>query len=161
MGCIYNEKVKRSAKPLIGLLIIFGVSLMAVSVLGRQAGLNQEVETTMDLVLTMFFLLAGYNVIAKTKEIYRYSIIADDLIIHRISGEKSHLVEKVKLSEIQALHKRKVGWNLMNALRKNYSVNMMKLDCCCECNVEGTTKSFYFSPSQSMLNKISHAREAS
>ena len=93
----------------------------------------------------MVFLLAGYHVIAKTKEVYRYSIIADDLIIHRISGEKSHLVEKVKLSEIQALHNKRPGWNLVRLLRKNYSVNMMKLDCCCECSVEGSRKSFYFS----------------
>lgn len=161
MGCIYNEKVKRSAKPLVGLLIIFGVSLMVVSVLGTRAGLNEETKSTMDLVLAMFFLLAGYRVIAKTKEVYRYSIIADDLIIHRISGEKSHLVEKVKLSEIQALHNKRPGWNLIRLLRKNYSVNMMKLDCCCECSVEGTRKSFYFSPSPSMLNKISNALEAS
>jgi len=161
MGCIYNEKVKRNTKPLIGLLIIFGLSLMMVSIVGTKLGFHQEIKSAMDLVLAMIFLLAGYNVMAKTKEIYRYSIIADDLIIHRISGGKSHLVEKVKLSEIQALHNEKPRWNILGALTKNYSKNMMKLDFCCECTVEGNMKTFYFSPSQSMLNKISHAIETS
>ena len=161
MSCIYNEKVKRSTKPLIGLLALFGLTLIVVSFLGAKMGLNQEVKSALDLILTMFFLLAGYNVIAKTKEIYRYSIIADDLIIHRISGEKSHLVEKVKLSEIHALHNKRPRGAILKAIRHNYSMNMMKLDLCCECTVEGNRKAFYFSPSPSMVNKISHALKAS
>jgi hypothetical protein len=161
MSCIYNEKVKRNIKPLIGLLIILGLSLVIVSFIGTKLGFHQEIKSAMDLVLAMVFLLAGYRVMAKTKEIYRYSIIADDLIIHRILGEKSYLVEKVKLSEIQALQNEKPRWNIIGALTKNYSRNMMKLDFCCKCKVEGNMKTFYFSPSQSMLKKISHAIETS
>ncbi len=100
MSCIYNEKVKRSVAPLVCLLVIFGLSLIMVSYFGTKIGLTEEMKTAMDLVLTMVFLLAGYAAVTKAREVYRYSIIADDLIIHRISGDKNHLVRRVKLSAV-------------------------------------------------------------
>lgn len=161
MSCIYNEKVKRSVAPLVCLLVIFGLSLIMVSYFGTKIGLTEEMKTAMDLVLTMVFLLAGYAVITKSREVYRYSIIADDLIIHRISGDKNHLVRRVKLSEISSLHYSKSRRNILGAVKRNYSKNLVKLGCCCEYQDEGNAKSFYFSPSQSMLNKINHSLRTS
>lgn len=161
MSCIYNEKVKRSVAPLVCLLVIFGLSLIMVSYFGTKIGLTQEIKTAMDLVLTMIFLLAGYAVVAKSREVYRYSIIADDLIIHRISGDKNHLVRRVKLSEIKSLHYSRSKGNLLGAVKRNYSKNLVKLGCCCEYQDEGSAKAFYFSPSQSMLNKINHSLRTS
>lgn len=161
MSCIYNEKVKRNAAPLVCLLVIFGLSLIMVSYFGTKIGLTQEMKTALDLVLTMLFLLAGYAVIAKSREVYRYSIIADDLIIHRISGDKNHLVRRVKLSEIRSLHYSRSGRRILGSVNSNYSRNLVKLGCCCEYQDEGNAKSFYFSPSQSMLNKINHSLRTS
>ncbi|HCW73527.1 MAG TPA: hypothetical protein DHM90_06760 [Clostridiaceae bacterium] len=161
MSCIYNEKVKRSVAPLVCLLVIFGLSLIMVSYFGTKIGLTEEMKTAMDLVLTMVFLLAGYAAVTKAREVYRYSIIADDLIIHRISGDKNHLVRRVKLSEISSLHYSRSKKNLLGAVKRNYSRNLVKLGCCCEYQDEGNAKSFYFSPSQSMLNKINHSLRTS
>lgn len=160
MSCIYNEKVKRSVTPLVCLLVVFGLSLLTVSYYGTRMGLSQEMKTALDLVLTMFFLLAGYATITKAREVYRYSIIADDLLIHRINGDKNHLVEKVRLSDIRSLERRISKKSLVKVIRNNYSENVIKLGCCCEYHEEGSDKSFYFSPSKSMLNKINNSLKA-
>lgn len=161
MGCIYNEKVERNIAPLLILLMVFGLSLLSVSYYVSEMGWDREVSTILDLFLTLVFLLAGYAVIAKSRETYRYSIIGDELIIHRMSGEKNELVAKVRLQEIKKLHEKNTKTNLVGLIRKNYCQNVVRRGCLCEYHSEGGSKSFYFSPSPSMLNKIKTGLQAS
>lgn len=161
MGCIYNEKVERNMKPLLILLMVFGLSLLSVSYYVSEMGWEREVSTILDLFLTLVFLLAGYAVFLKGRETYRYSIIGDELIIHRLSGEKNDLVAKVKLQEIKKLQEKNGRANLGGLIRKNYCQNVVRKGCLCEYQAEGGSKSFYFSPSPSMLNKIRTGLQAS
>lgn len=161
MGCIYNEKVERNMKPLLILLMVFGLSLLSVSYYVSEMGWEREVSTILDLFLTLVFLLAGYAVFLKSRETYRYSIIGDELIIHRLSGEKNDLVAKVKLQEIKKLQEKNGRANLGGLIRKNYCQNVVRKGCLCEYQAEGGSKSFYFSPSPSMLNKIRTGLQAS
>ena len=161
MGCIYNEKVERNIAPLLILLMVFGLSLLSVSYYVSEMGWDREVSTILDLFLTLVFLLAGYSVILKGRETYRYRIIGDELIIHRMTGEKNELVAKVKLHEIKKLHVKSHKTNLMGMIRKNYCENVVRKGCLCEYQAEGGSKSFYFSPSPSMLNKIQTGLQAS
>jgi hypothetical protein len=161
MGCIYNEKVERNMTPLLILLMVFGLSLLSVSYYVSEMGWEREVSTILDLFLTLVFLLAGYAVFLKGRETYRYSIIGDELIIHRLSGEKNDLVAKVKLQEIKKLQEKNGRANLGGLIRKNYCQNVVRKGCLCEYQAEGGSKSFYFSPSPSMLNKIRTGLQAS
>lgn len=161
MGCIYNEKVERNMTPLLILLMVFGLSLLSVSYYVSEMGWEREVSTILDLFLTLVFLLAGYAVFLKGRETYRYSIIGDELIIHRLSGEKNDLVAKVKLQEIKKLQEKNGRANLGGLIRKNYCQNVVRKGCLCEYQAKGGSKSFYFSPSPSMLNKIRTGLQAS
>lgn len=147
--------------PLVILLMVFGLSLLSVSYYVSEMGWEREVSTILDLILTLVFLLAGYAVISKGREVYRYSIIGDELIIHKMNGEKNELVAKVKLQEIRGLHEKSGSRNILGRIRKNYCKDVVRRGCLCEYQEEGSRKSFYFSPSPSMLNKIRTSLQAS
>lgn len=160
MGCIYNEKVQRNVKPLFTLLLLFGGSLMLLSLYVKDRGWGQEANNFLDLLLTLLFLLAGYGVLEKGRETYRYSIIGEELIIHRIGQGANELVARVKLSKIHRLHEPKRKTILQGVLSKNYCRSIAG-GCLCEYQEQGSRKSFYFSPSPSLLLKIKEGLQAS
>lgn len=160
MGCIYNEKVKRSATPFIFLLVLFGILLVLISVISKEMGFPPALRTELDLVLTMIFLLAGYRVFLRSKDVYRYSIIADDLLIHRINGNRNLLVAKVKLAQIHSLECPDKKSELLKYLNKNYSEGFTKGAYCCKYLLDGEKKAFIFNPSKGMVNKLNTALKA-
>ena len=157
MSCIYNEKVKRSIKPFVVLLVLFGMSLMAVSYFGKRLNLHRDMETTIDMILALLFLLAGYHVYMMSNDIYRYSIIADDFLIHRINCGKNKLVHKIKLTEIKSIDMMKSKKEFPKNFRNNFSENFTKPGYSCEYCKEGKDKIFYFDPSVGMINKLNNS----
>lgn len=157
MSCIYNEKVKRSIKPFVVLLVLFGMSLMAVSYFGKGLNLHRDMETTIDMILALLFLLAGYHVYMMSNDIYRYSIIADDFLIHRINCGKNKLVHKIKLTEIKSIDMMKSKKEFPKNFRNNFSENFTKPGYSCEYCKEGKDKIFYFDPSAGMINKLNNS----
>ena len=157
MSCIYNEKVKRSIKPFVVLLILFGMSLMAVSYFGKGLNLHRDMETTIDMILALIFLLAGYHVYMMSNDIYRYSIIADDFLIHRINCGKNKLVHKIKLTDIKSIDMMKSKKEFPKNFRNNFSENFTKPGYSCEYCKEGKDKVFYFDPSVGMISKLNNS----
>jgi len=154
MSCIYNEKVKRSIKPFVVLLVLFGISLVAVSYFGKGLNLNNDMETTVDMILALIFLLSGYHVYMMSNDIYRYSIIADDFLIHRINCGRNKLVHKIKLTDIKSIDMMKNKREFPKNFRNNFSENFTKPGYSCEYCIKGKDKTFYFDPSVGMVSKL-------
>lgn len=155
MACIYNEKVERKGTPILLLLIFLGLSLIVASYFFGTMGLPSYMEAVADTVLILGYGFIGYQSYHVTKESYKYSIIADDLIIHRLSSDKNKVVEKVKIEnityfgEVQGSEK-----NPSKVKGSNYTCEFTKGRYCCVYNAAGQEKKFYFKPSLCMVNKI-------
>ena len=160
MACIYNERVKKSIVPLVIGLLMLGLSLITLSYYGIKLGVHPAFKTEMDLLLTTLFLLTSYNGMSRSRHTYRYSIIADDLIIHRMCGDKNHVIEKVKLSEIQSIRKVNKPQDFLRGFHRTYSVNLLKKDYVCAYSTKKGKRTFYFSPSPCMMNKLNNSMEA-
>ncbi len=160
MACIYNERVKKSIVPLAIGLLILGLSLITLSYYGTKLGVHPSFKTEMDLLLTTLFLLTSYRGLSRSRHSYRYSIIADDLIIHRMCGDHNHVIEKVKLSEIQSLRKVKNPTDFLRGFRRTYTENLLKKDYICAYENQSGKRTFYFSPSPCMINKLNLSMKA-
>lgn len=155
MACIYNEKVERKGTPILLLLIFLGLSLIVASYFFKTMGLPSYMEAIADTILIFGYGYIGYQSYHVTKESYKYSIIADDLIINRLSSDKNRVVEKVKIENITYFGEVKSSEkNLSKAKGKNYTCEFTKGRYCCVYNVGGLEKKFYFKPSLCMVNKI-------
>ncbi len=160
MACIYNERVKKSIVPLAIGLLILGLSLMTISYYGTKLGVHPSLKTELDLLLTALFLLTSYSGLSNSRNSYRYSIIADDLIIHRMCGDRNHVIERVKLSEIMSLQKVKNPQDFLRGFRRTYTENLLKKDYLCAYETQSGIRTFYFSPSPCMINKLNHSMKA-
>lgn len=160
MACIYNERVKKSVVPLAIGLVFLGLSLITLSRYGVKLGVHPSFKTELDLLLSTLFIIASYSGLSRSRHSFRYSIIADDLIIHKMCGDKNHVIEKVKLSQIKSLRKVKKMRNLILGLNRTYSENPLKKDYLCAYETEGNKRTFYFSPSPCMINKLNNSMKA-
>ena len=88
---------------------------------------------------------------------YRYSIIADDFLIHRINCGKNKLVHKIKLTDIKSIDMMKSKKEFPKNFRNNFSENFTKPGYSCEYCKEGKDKIFYFDPSAGMINKLNNS----
>ncbi|MGB4589123.1 MAG: hypothetical protein WBI17_07830 [Clostridiaceae bacterium] len=148
--------MKRNIKPFVVLLVLFGMSLMAVSYFGKGLDLHNDMETTIDMILALIFLLVGYHVYMMSNDIYRYSIIADDFLIHKINCGKNKLVHKIKLTDIKSIEMMKSKKEFPKNFRNNFSENITKPGYSCEYHIAGKNKVFYFDPSVGMVSKLNN-----
>lgn len=154
MACIYNEKVERKGTPLLLGLIALTLSFLIASYLSKAAGVSGTYRLIFDSALVMGFLYLMYGSFHMSKECYRYSIIADDLLIHRMNGDTPQLVERVKVSDIRYFGE--VGKNpVVSRVRgSNYTCEFMKGRYCLVYEDGGREKKFFFKPSACMIGKI-------
>lgn len=160
MACIYNERVKKSVGPILLGLVFLGLSLMTLSSYGTALGVSPSLKTELDLLLITLFLLASYSGLTKSRHSFRYSIIADEMIIHRMCGSKNHVIEKVKLNKIKTISKVKRPQNFMKGFGRTYTENLLKKDYLCAYETENGNRTFYFSPSPCMINKLNSSIKA-
>lgn len=157
MACIYNEKVERKGTPLLLGLIALTLSLLIASYLSKAAGVAGMYRIIVDTVLVMGFLYIMYSSFNMSKECYRYSIIADDLLIHRMNGDKPQLVERVKVSDISYFGEVGKNPDVSKVRGSNYTCEFMKGRYCLVYREGGREKKFFFKPSACMIGKIQNS----
>lgn len=160
MACIYNERVEKSSIPVLVGLIFLGLSLMTLSSYGTKLGVDPSFKAELDLMLITLFLLASYSGLTRSRHSFRYSIIADEMIIHRMCGSKNYVIEKVKLNKIKAISKVEKPQDFMRGFSRTYSESLLKKDYLCAYETEAGNRTFYFSPSPCMINKLNTSIKA-
>ena len=160
MACIYNERVEKSSIPVLVGLIFLGLSLMTLSSYGTKLGVDPSFKAELDLMLITLFLLASYSGLTRSRHSFRYSIIEDEMIIHRMCGSKNYVIEKVKLNKIKAISKVEKPQDFMRGFSRTYSESLLKKDYLCAYETEAGNRTFYFSPSPCMISKLNTSIKA-
>lgn len=160
MACIYNERVEKSSIPVLVGLIFLGLSLMTLSSYDTKLGVDPSFKAELDLMLITLFLLASYSGLTRSRHSFRYSIIADEMIIHRMCGSKNYVIEKVKLNKIKAISKVEKPQDFMRGFSRTYSESLLKKDYLCAYETEAGNRTFYFSPSPCMISKLNTSIKA-
>lgn len=159
MGTMYKEIIYRKRLP--ALLVLF--LLMIIFILLSDF-INSQMES-IRVFCNIFFL--GLMTVCCVIELYKcnikykYSIIADQLIIHKIVGNFNILVKDIKIKDIENIKKInecKALWSLGN---NNYTCCLSKLKnrYCCIYKVNGRNNKFYFEPSKDLIYRINLVRE--
>ncbi|MBU5227567.1 hypothetical protein KQI36_13080 [Clostridium senegalense] len=159
MGTMYKETIYRKKLP--ALLFLF--LLMIIFILLSDF-INNKIESVR-VFCNIFFL--GLMAICcglefyKCNTRYKYSIIADQLIIHKVVGDLQVLVADIKIKDIENITKIK-GNKLFCLLSGNkYTCCLLGLKnrYCCSYKFNGKINKFYFEPSKKLINRINIIRE--
>ncbi len=111
--------------------------------------------------VTMFFntlmIALCYIEFSKCKVKYKYSIVADQFIIHKIKGEEVTILEDIKLKNIEFIGKYSncnTKISILRSSKKYICSTFIGSKFCCVYKVGDKFKKFYFEPSDGLMNKI-------
>lgn len=87
---------------------------------------------------------------------YKYSLIQDELIIHKITGESENLLEIVNLADIQYIGRSDKITDKLNfhGVKRYDFCKLRTKNYICVYKLEGRLKKFYFNPSDRLIRNI-------
>ena len=154
---MHKEMVERKKVHAMVLLFIVLIAFICLSDIlpNMNVGLiNIKTLATMGFITIMIALC--YIEFSRCKVKYRYSIVADEFIIHKVKGNEVTILEDIKLKNINF-----IGRN------QNYKTDIHISDIktymcstfyrnkfCCVYKADDKFKKFYFEPSEGLMNKI-------
>lgn len=103
-------------------------------------------------IIVSSFLLQGRRI--KTK--YKYTIIQDELMIHKIVGSDENLVESINISDIEYVGKCRCVKDIFSFYKgRKYDFSLLsKNNYVCTYKVGNKIKKFYFKPSERFIKTI-------
>ncbi len=157
MGTMYNEtNVKKRTPVVIQVLIMLTAAIVISDILETVRVGRLMVEKISDPLLILFMTGFIFYEVLECRTSYKYSIIANQLIIHKITQKNYEVVECIYLDDILY-----VG-NPLGCLGKykikeikNYSCSIKLFNSqCCVYKSSNGNKKLYFKPSKRLENKI-------
>lgn len=155
---LYKEIVNRKKLPMATfLLMMFCVCIYSykfISSLFR--GNKTNVQNLINLIIILAMIVISIIEIYKSSVSYKYSIIADQFIIHKIVGKVNKEVESVKFKNIKFIGREvDLKENYKVRSNKKYLCSMFNFNRYCCVYYDGKEfRKFYFQPSEKLLSKF-------
>ncbi len=157
MGFMYKEIIFRKRLPValtFFFAIIFILYMIKMTEIFKLVPANMG--RTLDIISLAIVISFGYYELQKCRIKYKYSIIADQLIIHKIKGTEQKLLEDIKIKNIQYIGpSNKVYGVGKHCKTKKYICSILNFNKNC-CVYDDGTKSLkiYFEPSVELIEKV-------
>jgi hypothetical protein len=96
---MYKEMIKRKKFPAVVILFFTLITFICLSDLLPKISIGSiNIKTFITMFFNMLMLALCYIEFSKCKVKYKYSIVADQFIIHKIKGEDVKILEDIKLN---------------------------------------------------------------
>ncbi|MCB2354962.1 hypothetical protein [Clostridium estertheticum] len=159
---MYKEMVHRKKLPaLLSLFIILIIFICLSDLLPKVIIGSINIKTLVTLGFNMIMIALCYMEFLKCKVRYKYLIVADQLIIHRIRGQEVIIREDIKLKDIEYIGKcsnYSSGIHISSS-KKYICSTFIRSKFCCVYKAGNKFKKFYFEPSDGLMNKIRLLKE--
>jgi hypothetical protein len=159
---MYKEMVQRKKFPVVILLFITLITFICLSDLLPNISVgNMNTKVFITIFFNTLMVTLCYIEFSKCKVKYKYSIVADQFIIHKIKGEEVKILEDIKLKDIEFIGKyRNCKPDIRISSSKKYICSTFaQSKFCCVYKLGDQFKKFYFEPSDSLMNKITLLKE--
>ena len=154
---MHKEMVERKKVHAMVLLFIVLIAFICLSDILPNINvgvINIKTLATMGFITIMIALC--YIEFLRCKVKYRYSIVADEFIIHKVKGNEVTILEDIKLKNINFIGKNqnyKADIHISHI--KTYMCStFFRNKFCCVYKADDKFKKFYFEPSEGLMNKI-------
>lgn len=159
MNTMYKEIVETKKAPrIVGGLLLVSLMIVVANGVADIRFFQYRIGYLTDPLLKIVACMIMAIEFIKCKVRYRYSIIADQLIIHKLKDNRQYTAENIKLQNIIFVGKMSDLNKKLNIISsKNYvcSVNMFERYCCVYKDGNAYRK-FYFQPSSNLLMKLNN-----
>ncbi|MPQ44548.1 hypothetical protein [Clostridium tarantellae] len=158
MGIMHREVInRRKDTTIIGSIVFLSLMIGLAKLIGNFKINHFKLESITDPIMIVLTILILYLEIKKCKVSYKYSVIANQLIIHKIKVNEQQTLENIKLNNIISLKKEKNSFlrHFRNITSKKYICSLVpKAVYCCVYKKDNDYKRFYFQPSGKLVEKL-------
>jgi hypothetical protein len=157
MGTMHKEVVVKRRLPVILMLSILVVLMTYAAEFMEDLRVGPHtLGRTSTIFLAVVMLGIIFHQYIQCKIRYKYSIIADELIVHRIKGSTVKVVEAVKIEDIYFIGKKNdLKENIRIRKSKKYMCSVFNSEqFCCVYKAGDKFRKFYFEPSNQLINKV-------
>lgn len=159
MGTMHKEVVKKRRDVAIIISIIFmSLAISLANFFGNFKFESFKAEKVTDPIFIFLTLVIFYREYRKCKISYKYSIVANQLMIHKVKDNSQSTLENIKLNNIVYLgkddHKEAKEFKVSSC--KKYVCSLLDRTghyCCIYKNGDVYNK-FYFKPSKTLVDKL-------
>ncbi|GKU27725.1 hypothetical protein [Clostridium folliculivorans] len=157
MGTMHKEVIERKKASTIVVSIIVLCLMIVLSNYNQAVVIyNQQVSIFINIFIIVLTIAFGILQVVRCRTYYKYSIVADKLIIHKVKSTGQITLENIKITDIVYLGK------IISSPKKYpisstrlYVCNILGLKTyCCIYKDTHKYKKFYFQPSGDLINKL-------
>lgn len=155
MRTMYKEEVSRKKLHSVIAFFLVLVPLIYISdVFAEMTLWNRHAGVFTNPIMTIIALtILGYA-IDRCRTRYRYSIIADQLIIHKIKNGDQQILENINIKDIESINKKIDIYSKLQIGHKYNCSVLQSWTCCCTYKKFEKRKKIYFQPSDTFINKL-------
>lgn len=161
---MYREMIQRKKLPAVVLLFITLITFICLSDLLPKISIgSMNIKTYITVFFNILMVSLCYIEFSKCKVKYKYLIVADQFIIHKLKGEQVKILEDIKLKDIEYIGKySKYNAEIHISSSKKYMCSTFNgSKFCCVYKEGDKFKKFYFEPSDGLMNKIKSLKSKS
>lgn len=159
---MYKETVVgKKISSIFTIVILLSVSIVVSDIIiNIQIG-QHKIGVYLTLLLSCLMLLLVIVQINKCSVKYKYSIIADELIICKLKGSKQEVMENIKIKDIESIEKLgKFTSKVKTMFCKKYGyLEIADNLYVCKYNSSDKKGRFYFEPSCKLIDKIDKLKD--
>lgn len=154
---MYREIVeRRRAMVILIMFVVLSLIIVLYDILGNLTFAEHNLRKLSQIMFSSIMIYTIYRQVIKCKIKYKYSIMGDQLIIHKLNGKQEIIVEDVEFSDIKYIGKNETleeKFNSRNA--RKYLCTMFHTNrCYCVYRKNNRLRKFYFEPSEKLIRKI-------
>ncbi|WP_297522873.1 hypothetical protein [uncultured Clostridium sp.] len=157
MGIMQREVRNHKISVAIVQSIVFVSFMIFVSgVVGQVRLEDTRLEVVTDPIFIVATVIAILLLFKNSSTSYKYSVIADQLIVHKVTERNQSILENIKVGNILYVGRDESKIKKFKACRcKKYTCSIRSKDkYCCVYEVDGKVKKFYFEASNNFVEKI-------
>ena len=157
MGIMQREVRNHKISTTIVESIIFMSFMIFISGIVGQVRLeNVRLESITDPVCIVITIIAIIWLFKNSSTSYKYSVVADQFIIHKVTDKNQNILENIKVGNILYIGKDEKQIKKFKAcICKKYTCSMSTSErYCCIYNDNGKVNKFYFEASSNFVEKV-------
>ena len=157
MNIMYRELVvRRKLSVVIGIILIMTFMISLSSLIQSIDLVKGDIENGIEIAFIIITLSIIVFEVLKCKVKYKYSIISDQIIIHKLNHSHENVVENIKFKDIIFIGKKtELNDKLKVNSSKKYVCSIFNnVKYCCIYKDGNLYRKFYFEPSMVFASKL-------
>ena len=157
MGIMQREiRNHKTSTAIIESIIFMSFMIFVSGVVGQVRLDNMRLESVTDPICIVITIIAIIWLLKNSNTSYKYSVVADQFIIHKITDKKQDILENVKIGDILYIGKDESKIKKFKAcICRKYTCSVISSEkYCCVYKVNGKVKKFYFEASSNFVEKV-------